>query len=150
MQQLITLSNREMPVIREEGGGMTNTGDAIILVAPDWTEPKPLFRPRNPHCYGPGAGYVVAPGMIVLSAQRRRDEITFLSRRVVDVLPTRDEWNRLVVEVEPIEPPIREWNLAEGLDGLPAPFRVAAERTLCYHCRCATHWDSLAQGNPHA
>ena len=136
----VTLSNSGLPVLRESGGGMTNTGEATIIVLPTWRAPAPLFVPSRVLCYGPGAGYVVRPGMYVLTARRHHDDVTFLVLRIANANPHENQWGNTVVDAERVRPEIASWNIAEGMEGLPLAYRVAVERTLCYHCRCATHW----------
>ncbi len=124
-----TRSKTGLPVIAENGGGMTNTGNATIICGAYGEALKPLFIPRG-YSNGEHALFVAKPGMYVVFASYDRSGESVSINRIVNI-GTDVNLDEVVLE--------KVYEYENGDGNIPSEFDEAAEAALDkskdYHCR---------------
>jgi len=122
-------SKTGLPTIAERGGGMTNTGNCMIVCGPSGERIKPLFVPRG-YSNDVHAIFVARIGDHIIEAGHNRGGENATVWRI-DGVGTADEPDKLVVTV------VGEYEDGDG--NIPAEFATAVEaafqKSHCYHCR---------------
>jgi hypothetical protein len=129
MHMLCTRSKTNLPVIAENGGGMSNTGDATIICGANGEALKPLFIPRG-YSNGDHALFVAKPGMMVVFAGHDRSGESVSVNRIITI-GTENEPDEIVLE--------KLYEYENGDGNIPEAFEAAAqaalEKSKAYHCR---------------
>ena len=124
-----------LPCLWEEGGGMSNTGAAIIIAGPHGEALKPVYIKRRGHlANGKHALFVVRPGTVIISLDHHRGDFYIKVSQVEGIQGDEAKMKTLAVFSR------GEW------DNLPprilAPAILAGvNKATCYHCR-EPHWFS--------
>lgn len=126
---LCTRSKTNLPVIAENGGGMSNTGNATIICGEHGEALKPLFIPRG-YSNGDHALFVAKIGTAVVFAGHDRSGESVSVNRIV-AIGTDSEPNEIVLE--------KLYEYENGDGNIPEDFKAAAraalEKSKSYHCR---------------
>jgi len=129
------------PAMWESGGGLSNTGHAVIITSYNGSAKKPIYIKKKGHLScGEHALFIVHPGDHVVIAARRRDEYHITVYQIEEINESA-VCNLLYIFD-------REWvDCKEGTSSpdCPAEFEAAVtaakEKMQCYHCR-APHFIS--------
>ena len=135
----IERSRTKLPVAWEQGGGATNTGNAIVICGPDGSPLKPIYVAKHGSLSnGKHALFVVAVGCIVIEVSRHRDEYT---RNVYKIVAIEEEDKAVLF-------PIAFYTEATGWVDVDKPTMDALQqgpihnaicaansKSECYHCR---------------
>lgn len=131
MKPLIKVSRSRtgLPVIVEDGGGVTSSGDAIIVAGENGERLTPLFIPKG-RWGSAHALFVARPGMFIVRAEWNREGERVEGFRIEGVKKDGEtEFLRLVPK----------WGWENGDGDIPDEFQKAAdaaiEKAHCFHCR---------------
>ena len=129
MQHQVTRGRSGLPVIREQGGGMSNTGSATIVCSAMGERVQPLFVPQG-YSNSEHALFIAKVGMILISAShdRQSEEATAYQ---ITAIGTDDDRDALVSKV------IADYENGDGTfpDQLQEAKKAALDKSFCYHCR---------------
>jgi hypothetical protein len=125
----ITRSKSGTPCLWEQGGGMSNTGDAQIIAGPDGLPIRPLYiRQRGQLACEQHALIPVAIGDFVVEADHHREDFNIRIFRIVGI---DDEQ----AETEPVADFFQgEWD-SPLPEYLKLAVSAATQKATCYHCR---------------
>lgn len=129
MYTKVDRSRTGLPTITEQGGGMSNTGGAIIVCGEHGERLTPLFVPKG-YSNGDHAIFVAKVGMhLVESGHDRRGEVVGAHRIIA--IGTIDDPDGLEFET------VGEWENGDGNipEFLKAAQVASSEKAHCYHCR---------------
>ena len=131
MQHNVTRSKSGLPVIREEGGGMSNTGYATIVCGAQGEKVKPLFVPRG-YSNAEHALFVAKVGMLFVDASHNRRGESATAYQI-DAIGTADNPDELITSV------LYEYEDGDGTfpEWLQEAKSAALKKSDCYHCRDA-------------
>lgn len=131
----LSISRTGIPCLWEEGGGWSNTGEAVIVTAPDASPMKPIYtRRRGSLACSKHALIPVSVGSIVIKAQHHRRDFSISVWRIKQI-------NGKTAKAEMIaEYSLGEWIFSqephpEVAAHLRAAIEAAREKATCYHCR---------------
>jgi len=130
----LTLTKKGHPAMWEEGGGLSNTGWAIIVAGPNGERLEPIYVRRAGHLAGrQHALFVVKVGYIVVKAYHHRRDFTIKVYRIASI-DLGDPENK-TAEFEVLHEFSRgEWDI-EPPDNLLDAIEAARAKATCYHCR---------------
>lgn len=127
----ITKSKSGLPCLWESGGGMSNTGTAILVAAPDGSPKRPIYIRRSgslacdDHALIPIRG-----GDLVIMANHHRGDFNITINKIIGINLEEDE-----AELEEIN----QFSMGEWDDELPEKLKAAIEaakdKATDYHCR---------------
>jgi len=122
-------SKTGLPVIRECGGGSTNTGFAEVVAGVNGEALKPLFIPRG-YSNAEHALFVARSGMHLVQAEHGKWGESVTVRRVRGI-GNEEDTDILITEL------VAEYENGDGNipDYLQAAADAALEKARCYHCR---------------
>jgi hypothetical protein len=130
-QIAIELTKKGFPALWEEGGGATNTGNAIIVAGPQGEPLRPIYiRGWGPLACGQHALFVIREGYHVISVSRWRDDYKIEVFRITAI----DVENKKATVELLCEFSQGEWD-KEPPDSLSAAINAAIKKSKCYHCR---------------
>lgn len=128
-----TLSKKGLPCLWEAGGGMSNTGHAVIITDPDGAPKQAIYvrRSGSLSC-GEHALVPIAVGDHVIMAGHHRRDFTIMVYRVDSITKDGDD---TVAECARIHRYDRgEWD-SEHHISIQAAIDAACNKATCYHCR---------------
>lgn len=133
----IKRSKTGLPIINEEGGGSTSTGNATICCGCNGEPLTPLFIPRG-YCNGEHALFVAKVGVFIVRAthSRRGESVRF--HRIVQI-GTEEDQNEIILEENVYEYEDGDGNIPEEFESAK---QAALNKSHCYHCRCAHYYKS--------
>ena len=126
---LCTRSKTNLPVIAENGGGMSNTGSATVICGTHGEALKPLFIPKG-YSNGDHALFVAKLDMVVVFAGHDRSGESVSVNRIVSI-GTDSDPDEIVLE-KMYEYENGDGNIPEGFE---AAAQAALEKSKSYHCR---------------
>lgn len=134
-------SRRGLPVMWEQGGGLSKTGDSQIIAGPHGEALRPLYIKTGGHlACCPHALFVVSKGMFAVTACHHRGDFEITVSRLTGKFAAPDEYGRGEAEAEVVASYKRaEWDgplAEEAASGfLRDAVGAATEKARCYHCR---------------
>ena len=133
----VTRSKSGLPTLAERGGGLTNTGDAVVIASCDGKPVAPLFVPRRGRFGGDHAIFVARPGMHVVEVRRDRSGPR-VSIRLIIRIGTDQDPDELETSL------VGEWEQGDGNipEFLMGAASAAVAKAYCWHCR-EPHWAAV-------
>lgn len=131
-------SKTGLPTLCESGGGMTNTGSAVVICGTNGEKVKPLFVPRG-YANSDHAIFVVCPGMHVVEAYHDRGGERITVYRI-DAIGVEDDADSVKFHE------VASWENGDGNlgDAFEAAATAALQKSYCYHCREAHYIEVIA------
>lgn len=120
--------------LHEVGGAGRNTGEALIIAAPDGTAMKSLTRVGG-NMSEFHATFTPVVGMFVVVVQQERGDST----RSIWTIDRIEENTAMLRQINHYKSGVWASPTAEVPDGLFAAIDAADEKAECYHCHHA-HW----------
>lgn len=133
----LEISKRGLPCLWESGGGMSNTGDAVIIAGIHGEPLAPIYIRRSGQLAGGQHALIpVAEGCLVIEASHHRgDFVIKISRlsglRVSDPAGDGEYWPAYLV----VEFSNGEWDDPDIAAAYTAAIEAAKGKATCYHCR---------------
>ena len=137
MRVTVSRSRTGLPTLAERGGGMTTTGDAVIVAGPVGAPVAPLIVPRRGRFGGDHALFVARPGMHIVHVWRDRAGARGSIRQIIRI-GTAEHADDLETTV------VGEWEQGDGNvpEFLMGAAEAAVAKTHCWHCR-DPHWAAV-------
>lgn len=135
---LLSRTKSGLPAAWESGGGMRNTGYAMIVANADGRPKKPIYiRQRGPLSNDDHALFVVREGDVIVSAEHHRGDFDIRAYRIKAI---RQEGDHFVADLETTHRYYRgEWDV-EPTGALADAVDAAAEKAQTYHCRIPMYY----------
>ena len=143
MKVKIERTKKGFPALWEQGGGWSNTGEAVIIANPDGSPKKPVYiRQRGQLANKHHALFIINVGDIVIMANHHREDfkaviykITALTGEEVKLTKINSfdngEWD--FPEENPYPETIGTWGVMP--EKYSSAWLAAVEKATCYHCR---------------
>lgn len=129
MELRIEISKTGVPCMWEEGGGFTNTGNAVIIAGERGEKKKPIYiRRRGSLACAAHALIPIKIGDYVVQANHHRDDYNIYVSKIVEI---GDETAR-VDKINTFS--LGEWDYQLD-DKLKSAVRAAKEKANHYYCR---------------
>lgn len=131
----LTISRTGIPCLWEEGGGWSNTGEAVIVSAPDASPMKPIYvRKSGSLACAKHALIPVNVGSVVIEIHHHRRDFSICVWKIKSIEETKAKAEMIAGYS------MGEWVFCtephpEVADHLHAAIEAAHEKATCYHCR---------------
>jgi hypothetical protein len=128
-------TKKGLPALWEEGGGMSNTGNARVICDSEGYRKKPVYIRTGGHlALSNHALFVLREGDIVVDVQRHHDDFDISVKQIRKI--KTDAEGRLVAEAETLAHFDQgEWDNEDIASKYQDAITSAREKSRCYHCR---------------
>lgn len=126
----LELSRSGIPCLWESGGGMTNTGEAVIIAGPSGEKKKPIhIRKRGHLACGEHALIPVEAGDYIITTYRHRAEYQNDVYKIANVLESKTARKVLIGVFPNTQEPYRELSMEEALEMAKREYGTIIEDT---------------------
>ena len=130
----LTISKTGIPCLWEQGGGWSNTGEAVIVTAPDASPIKPIYvRKSGSLACSNHALIPVNVGSVVIEAHHHRKDFFISVWQIKSIDETAKA--EMIAEYSMGEWVFSQEPHPEVADHLLAAVEAAQKKATCYHCR---------------